>query len=321
MGGPVRIDPWRHDDYRFENNIFWQDDNHPDAVIKRILNKEMEKGQHKNSIIDDPLFMDPPGGNFSLRKDSPALKIGFKPIDISNVGPRFQACRPESYDKFSKRYKIDYHPSRATLQTSLQALKQWKLAEKIQGHPEWKIKRLPHIDNPEQIKALLKHCRPLYAKIFHLDYEAAEIRLVASGDNLAMHAVIRDKQITTAKLPWDGSCLILFGSMPNSKTVSQVNLQPPKAGKAVVATKLNQDSCVPASEIKSIYSLLPDGYELCTLVPFSSLSIDGNPKTFLMELLVITALSETGPHQSVIVFGGACNGIHNTNHGLIVVDK
>jgi hypothetical protein len=38
--------------------------------------------------IADPLFVDPAGGDFSLKPDSPAIKLGFKPIDINTAGPR-----------------------------------------------------------------------------------------------------------------------------------------------------------------------------------------------------------------------------------------
>jgi hypothetical protein len=38
--------------------------------------------------VADPLFVDPKSGNFSLKPESPARKLGFKPIDISHVGPR-----------------------------------------------------------------------------------------------------------------------------------------------------------------------------------------------------------------------------------------
>jgi hypothetical protein len=38
--------------------------------------------------VEDPLFADPQNGDFSLPADSPAISIGFKPIDTSMVGPR-----------------------------------------------------------------------------------------------------------------------------------------------------------------------------------------------------------------------------------------
>jgi len=43
-------------------------------------------GFDKNSIIADPLFMDPANSKYSLKPNSPALKLGFKPISTSKIG-------------------------------------------------------------------------------------------------------------------------------------------------------------------------------------------------------------------------------------------
>ncbi len=48
------------------------------------------RGRDTHSIIADPLFSDPENGDFTLSGDSPALKLGFIPIDMSTVGPRFK---------------------------------------------------------------------------------------------------------------------------------------------------------------------------------------------------------------------------------------
>ncbi len=45
-------------------------------------------GYEEHSIVSDPLFVDPENHDYSLRPDSPALKLGFKPIDLSQVGLR-----------------------------------------------------------------------------------------------------------------------------------------------------------------------------------------------------------------------------------------
>ena len=45
-------------------------------------------GQDKHSIVADPKFKDPASNNFDLESDSPALTLGFVPIDLSTVGPR-----------------------------------------------------------------------------------------------------------------------------------------------------------------------------------------------------------------------------------------
>jgi hypothetical protein len=47
-----------------------------------------QSGQDMHSIVADPLFVDAANGNFALKPDSPALELGFQPIDISTVGPR-----------------------------------------------------------------------------------------------------------------------------------------------------------------------------------------------------------------------------------------
>jgi parallel beta-helix repeat protein len=45
-------------------------------------------GYETDSIIADPLFVDPMHDNYRLRPDSPAFKLGFVPIDVDSIGPR-----------------------------------------------------------------------------------------------------------------------------------------------------------------------------------------------------------------------------------------
>ncbi len=49
-----------------------------------------ELGKDRHSRYADPLFVAPAEGDFTLRPDSPALALGFQPIDLSTVGPRVQ---------------------------------------------------------------------------------------------------------------------------------------------------------------------------------------------------------------------------------------
>jgi hypothetical protein len=46
------------------------------------------RGYEAHSVVADPLFVDWDHDNYALRPDSPALKLGFQPIDLSTVGLR-----------------------------------------------------------------------------------------------------------------------------------------------------------------------------------------------------------------------------------------
>jgi hypothetical protein len=39
-----------------------------------------------NALATDPMFVDPANGNFAFKPNSPAFKLGIKPIDMSKIG-------------------------------------------------------------------------------------------------------------------------------------------------------------------------------------------------------------------------------------------
>ncbi|WP_146457340.1 right-handed parallel beta-helix repeat-containing protein [Rubripirellula tenax] len=52
----------------------------------QMLEKQKADGVDLHSLAVDPLFVDPAQGDFRLQPNSPALKLGFEPIDLSKVG-------------------------------------------------------------------------------------------------------------------------------------------------------------------------------------------------------------------------------------------
>ena len=63
-------------------------DNIPDKQKIKSFDQWRMMGYDKNSIIVDPLFVDPKHDDYRLKPKSPAFKLGFQPIDISKIGQR-----------------------------------------------------------------------------------------------------------------------------------------------------------------------------------------------------------------------------------------
>jgi len=73
-------------------NVYWDSRLANAAATMKFGEASLEqwhgRGHDQNSIIADPLFVDPAQNNFQLQKTSPALNVGFHAIDLTTVGPR-----------------------------------------------------------------------------------------------------------------------------------------------------------------------------------------------------------------------------------------
>ena len=82
---------WPNFSTLWDGNVYFNEKNEPVTFLskkKYTLEEWKAKGLDKSSVVADPMLVDPANGDFSLKPESPALKLGFKPIDISTVGPR-----------------------------------------------------------------------------------------------------------------------------------------------------------------------------------------------------------------------------------------
>ncbi len=76
--------------FTMDYNIYYNPDLPVDSILfyKQTWNNWKELGNDRHSLYADPLFADPLHYNFALLPGSPAFALGFKPIDMSSVGPR-----------------------------------------------------------------------------------------------------------------------------------------------------------------------------------------------------------------------------------------
>lgn len=79
---------WSDDNYKMDKNIYWNPQSQDYMFAKWTWDEWRARGQDVNSQIADPMFRDAEAFDFRLEEDSPALALGFNPIDVSTVGPR-----------------------------------------------------------------------------------------------------------------------------------------------------------------------------------------------------------------------------------------
>lgn len=83
---------WNDDKFEMDWNDYFDTRSVTNAAPMKFGSAELEKwrerGHDTHSIINDPQFVAPEKNDFRLKKTSPALKLGFQPIDTSGVGPR-----------------------------------------------------------------------------------------------------------------------------------------------------------------------------------------------------------------------------------------
>lgn len=84
--GALTHDDWEPSDCTFDYNLYWNFGGNPVSFHNRSFKEWQATGQDTHSAIADPLFVNPAGGDYHLKKGSPASRIGFKPFDYSKAG-------------------------------------------------------------------------------------------------------------------------------------------------------------------------------------------------------------------------------------------
>jgi parallel beta-helix repeat protein len=79
---------WRDINVVMRRNLYWQTDGGEVRFGQETWAAWQARGMDEGSLVADPGFADAARGDFRLKPDTPALKIGFELFDLAGVGPR-----------------------------------------------------------------------------------------------------------------------------------------------------------------------------------------------------------------------------------------
>ena len=78
-----------------DNNLFFKEGEADPLIVKNVPFSDWPRTCAReedvcdaHSIASDPLFVDAANGDYRLKPESPAIKLGFQPIDVSRIGVR-----------------------------------------------------------------------------------------------------------------------------------------------------------------------------------------------------------------------------------------
>ena len=146
-------------------------------------------------------------------------------------------------------------------------------------------KPMPTIDavgEPEKLGDMLAKIEPSVIKNA-AKQPIAEVRFALSGKNLAVMASVTDEKVTQEAAAWKGSCVEVFGAMPDAKKIGHVFLQPAVEGKAAKASVDLGGKQTEAPQIKVHSVATKKGYDIFALIPLASLKVEDAAKTMQFE--------------------------------------
>ncbi|MBM4029484.1 MAG: right-handed parallel beta-helix repeat-containing protein, partial [Planctomycetes bacterium] len=85
--GPLLAGPWTKITANLDHNCYWNTAGKPVTFAGLTLDQWRQQHQRdRHSVVADPLFVDAANGDFRLKPDSPALRLGFEPFDYTKAG-------------------------------------------------------------------------------------------------------------------------------------------------------------------------------------------------------------------------------------------
>jgi hypothetical protein len=83
--GPMFGGNWRGGEMVFDRNVYWCGVGSRNMTDSMAWDAWRAQGFDPHSRFEDPLFLNPQQGDFTLRKNSPAPTFGFKPISVERI--------------------------------------------------------------------------------------------------------------------------------------------------------------------------------------------------------------------------------------------
>jgi hypothetical protein len=181
-----RSRPEKHSSFAFENNILIWDDGKliqgnmrdGDAVFDWNLYWPMSRelrvdslsfaqwqnmGYDRHSKVVDPLFVSPEAGDFTLKPGSPALTVGFRPIDVTTV--LNQAPVPESNiatRELIGRHRLLYNNDGSNILMAYDTLTPKRAYERIDPFAHTGVTSFIHNVNPGMNMGYASKAAPMY---------------------------------------------------------------------------------------------------------------------------------------------------------------
>ena len=84
---------------KWNRNLYWRADGKSPRFYGGTFEQWQAKGMEQEGLVANPQFVDAAGYDFRLQPDSPALRLGFQPIDTSHVG----VCEPAAWRQLPRR--------------------------------------------------------------------------------------------------------------------------------------------------------------------------------------------------------------------------
>jgi hypothetical protein len=83
---------WKNERFVVDGNVYWdvRQAKNPEGIrfAGATLAEWRARGHDVHSVFADPRFVSPGQDDFRLKPDSPALRLGFQPLDLREAGVR-----------------------------------------------------------------------------------------------------------------------------------------------------------------------------------------------------------------------------------------